>query len=151
MFDAEEYFAQVEKQLGSCRATVGVDGPHYFPDQEKWEAIHFNVIIEFPSGEILEVGDYWQRRRRNVLLHTFHYQFMQADQTRIFRLDSHGGEIPYDGKCHVHVGPEGAKEMTFEDDDSRLRGYRLSEITFLNAFALVHHYLKGKKMPWDPQ
>ena len=151
MFDAEEYFAQVARQLGSCRAKIGVDGPHYFPEREKWEAIHFNVIIEFPSGEILEVGDYWQRRRRNVLLHTFHYQFMQADQTRIFRLDTHGGEIPYDGKCHVHVGPEGPKEKTFEDDDSRLHGYRLSKITFLNAFALAHQYLKGKKMPWDPQ
>jgi hypothetical protein len=151
MFDAEEYFAQVAKQLGSCRATVSVDGPHYFPDQEKWEVIQFNVKIEFPSGEILEVGDYWQRRRRNLLLHTFQYQFMQADQTCIFRLDSHGGEIPYDGKCHVHVGAKGTEEKTFEDDDSRLRGYRLSEITFLSAFALAHRYLKGKKMPWDPQ
>jgi len=95
------------------------------------------------------VGDYWQRRRRNVLLRTFHYQFMEADQTRIFRLDSHGGEVPYDGKCHVHIGPEGPKEKILEDDDSRLHGYRLSEITFLDAFKLAHQYLKGKKMPWD--
>jgi hypothetical protein len=110
MFDAEDYFAQVAKHLGSCRAKVDVDGPHYFPDRGNWEVIQFNVTIEFPTGEILEVGDYWQRRRRNVLLRTFHYQFMEADQTRIFRLDSHGGEVPYDGKCHVHIGPEGPKE-----------------------------------------
>ena len=64
--------------------------------------------------------DCWQRRRRNVLMHTFHYQFMGADGAVIFRLDTHGGEIPYDGTCHVHVGPEGPKEKILEDDDSRL-------------------------------
>jgi hypothetical protein len=74
---------------------------------------------------------------------------MQSDGTRIFRLDTHGDEISYDGKCHVHVGPDDAKEKILEDDDARLHGYRLTEISFINAFALAHLYLKGKKMPWD--
>jgi hypothetical protein len=149
MFDAELYFDQVARELNSCRATIGVDGPHYYPTRSKWEAIQFSVIVEFPSGEVLDVGDYWQRRGRQGLTHTFHYQFMQSDGTRVFRLDTHGEEIPYDGKCHVHLGPEGPQEKTLEDDDARLHGYRLTEISFINAFALAHLHLKGKKMPWD--
>jgi ABC-type nitrate/sulfonate/bicarbonate transport system substrate-binding protein len=50
MFDAEEYFAQVEKELESCRATMGVDGPRYFPSRHKWEAIQFNLILAIKSG-----------------------------------------------------------------------------------------------------
>lgn len=149
MFDAEEYFEQVAKELESCRAAMGVDGPHYFPSLHRWEAIQFKLILKFPTGELLDVGDYWQRRRRNILTHTFHYQFMQADGTHIFRIDTHGNEIPYDGACHIHLGPDGPKQKTLEDDDSRLHGYRLTEISFLNVFSLVHMYLKGKPMPWD--
>jgi hypothetical protein len=149
VFNAEEYFAQIEKELGSCRATVGADGPRYFPSRAQWDVIQFKVIVEFPGGEVLDVGDYWQRRGREGLTHTFHYQFMQADGTRIFRLDSHGDEIPYDGTCHIHIGPEDGRDTILEDDDARLHGYRLSGITFLNAFALAHLYIKGKDMPWD--
>jgi len=149
VFDAEEYFEQVAKELNSCRGKVGGDGPHFYPNRAKWDAILFNVIVEFPSGEILDVGDYWQRRGREGLTRTFHYQFMQADGTRVFRLDTHGGEIPYEGACHVHLGPETSNETVLEDDDARLHGYSLTGISFLNAFALAHRYLKGKKLPWD--
>ncbi len=74
---------------------------------------------------------------------------MQADGTLIFRLDSHGNEIPYDGTCHIHIGQQEDSEMVLKDDDARLRGHRLSKITFLDAFNLVHRHLKGKEMPWD--
>jgi hypothetical protein len=155
MFDAKEYFVQVERLLGSCRAsTVGIeiviDGPHYLPSLEHWEVITFKARIAWPSGEVLEVLDLWERRDRKWhLMHDFHYQFMQANTDLIFRLDTHGEKIPYDGKCHVHLGPEGPKERILEDDDSRLHGYRLTKIDFLNVFALVHKYLNHKQMLWD--
>jgi hypothetical protein len=149
MFDTEAYFGQVERQLHSCRAEIGLDGPHYLPTRNRWEAIFFKVIVQFPSGEVLDVGDYWQRRGREGLTHTFHYQFMEGDGTLIFRLDTHGEEIPYDGKCHVHVGPDDRNETILEDDDARLHGYRLTQTSFINAFALAHLHLKGKSMPWD--
>ncbi len=147
--DAEAYFEQVERELHSCRATVGANGPHYYPNRNKWEVIKFDVIVQFPSGEVLDVGDYWQRRGREGLTHTFHYRFVRADGTRIFQLDSHGEDIPYEGKCHVHVGSEEGRETILEDDDARLHGFRLSKISFVDAFALAHLYIKGKKLPWD--
>jgi hypothetical protein len=159
MFNAEEYFERVEKHLASCRATtvgveMGIDGPHFFPTRERWEVITLNALIKWPSGEILDVLDTWQRRRRNTLMRTFSYHFMHSTGGLIFRLDTHGEEIPYDGKCHIHVR-SGARELLLEDDDSRLHGFRLSEIDFLNAFALVHTHLKkqlgDKVMPWDEQ
>ena len=159
MFDIEEYFARVEKHLGSCRTTtvgveMGVDGPHFFPSRERWEVITLNALVKWPSGEVLDVLDTWQRRRRNRLMRTFSYHFMHSTGDLIFRLDTHGEAIPSDGKCHIHV-PLGGKEVMLEDDDSRLRGFRLSEIDFLSAFSLVHMHLKKgigeNSMPWDPQ
>jgi hypothetical protein len=155
MLDAKEHFVLVERHLGSCRAVtpgieIGIDGPHYSPNVEHWEVIMFKALIRWPSGEVLDALDLWERKeKKGRLMHTFHYQFMQANTDLIFRLDTHGEKIPYDGKCHIHLGPEGPKERILEDDDSRLHGYPLSKVDFLNAFALVHRYLKHKKMPWD--
>ena len=77
-------------------------------------------------------------------MHNFSYQFMHADGSCIFRLDTHGEEIPYDGTCHIHIGLD-----QFEDDDSDLHGLSLAERNFLDAFSWAHKYLKGKKMPWE--
>ena len=150
MFDAVDHFAQVDRRLSSgCRTAVAieVEGPRFSPTKEKWRVITLNLKIEWSTGEVLEVGDYWQHgEKRNDIHHTFSYQFMQGDGSCIFRLDTEGQEIPYDGVCHLHIGPD---ETRFDDDHSQLHGFGLSGITFIEVFALVHRHLKGRPMPWD--
>jgi hypothetical protein len=148
VFDAEKYFAQVDNRLRSCRgAKVDSQGPKVTPvgGWERWEVILWRAQMEWEkSGETLNVVDAWTRKRRKQVMHNFSYQFMQADGSCIFRLDTHGEEIPYDGTCHIHIGLD-----QFEDDDSDLHGLSLAERNFLDAFSWAHKYLKGKKMPWE--
>jgi hypothetical protein len=150
MFDAEEYFAQVEKRLRSCRgAKIDPYGPKVTPVEswEKWEAIVWRAHICWEGqGEVLEVVDAWSRRRKKRVMHDFSYHFMCSDGSCIFRLDTHGHEIPYDGPCHIHIGPG---EEAFEDGDVRLKGLTLAGLNFLDAFGWVHKYLKAKKLPWE--
>jgi hypothetical protein len=150
MFDAADHFEHVEKRLSSgCRTTVAreVDGPHFSPTKENWRFITLNLRIEWPTGEVLEVGDYWRRGRRNDIGHTFQYHFMEGDNfSCIFRFDTEGEEIPYDGICHLHVGPD---QTRFDDDDSQLHGFGLRGVTFVEVFKLVHLHLNNKPMPWD--
>ena len=150
MFDAADHFEHVEKRLGSgCRTavTIEVDGPHFSPPKENWHFITLNLRIEWPTGEVLEVGDYWRRgEKRNDIGHTFNYQFIQGDNSCIFRLDTEGEEIPYDGVCHLHIGPD---ETRFDDDHSQLHGYPLRGITLIEVLKLVHLHLNDKPMPWD--
>ena len=106
-----------------------------------------NARIEWPTGEVLEIGDYWSRgAKRNEITHTFNYQFMEHDRSCIFRLDTEGEGISYDGLCHLHVG---ANEERFDDDDSQLHGFRLSGMNILTVLGLVRKHLNGEPMPWD--
>jgi hypothetical protein len=89
---------------------MGIDGPHFFPRRERWEVITLNALIRWPSGEVLDVLDAFARGRRNTLMRTFSYHFMHGTGDLIFRLDTHGDSIPYDGKCHIHV-MSGKKEI----------------------------------------
>jgi hypothetical protein len=150
MVDVFHHFELVERHLGTCCRTaiaLEVEGPHFTPNREKWKVIVLNATIEWPTGEKLVIGDYWVRgEKRQDVRHTFHYQFMRSDCACIFRLDTEGEEIPYDGKCHLHIGPN---EERFDDDDSQLHGLRLSEVNLLTVFALVHLHLNGDPLPWD--
>lgn len=150
MFNAADYFEKVEKRLSSgCRTAVArqVEGPHFFPSTEEWRLIRLNLRIDWATGEVLDVGDYWRRGEgRNEVGHAFHYQFMQADGSCIFRLDTENEEIPYDGVCHLHIGP---RETRFDDDHSQLHGFGLRGITLIEVLKLVHLHLNGRTMPWD--
>ena len=149
MFDINAHFDQVETYLGSsCQTAIfdEIEGPHFSPSKEKWGLVTLNARIEWPTGEVLEVGDYWSRSGRNEIRHTFNYQFMESDGSCIFRLDTEGEEISYDGLCHLHVG---ASEERFDDDHSQLHGFRLSSVNSLTILGLVHRHLNGQPMPWD--
>lgn len=150
MFDATDHFDEVDRRLSSgCRTAVDVkvEGPHFFPSTEKWRVIHLNLRIEWATGEVLDVGDYWRRgERRSDIGHAFRYQFMQSDNSCIFRLDTENEEIPYDGFCHLHVGPG---EIRFDDGHSQLHGFGLRGITLIEVLQLVYLHLNGKPMPWD--
>jgi hypothetical protein len=148
MFNAEEYFALVEDRLRSTKdAEIDSSGPTVTPSWDKWEVIVWRATIEWiKRDEVLQIVDAWSRRRRALVMHDFSYHFMRANGECIFRIDSHGEEIPYEGACHVHVGPN---EDPIKDGDSRLHGHPLCAITFEEAFKLVHKHLKGRKMPWD--
>jgi hypothetical protein len=148
MFDAEKYIAQVQNRLRSCRnAQIQYSlGPKVAPEGpwDKWEAIVWRLRIQWGgNGEILQVVDAWVRKRGPVM-HDFSYHFMEADGTCIFRVDTHGQQIPYESPCHIHIGSQ-----TFESGAPELHGLSLANVNFLNMFGWVHKYLKGKKMPWE--
>lgn len=148
VFDVQEYFAQVQDRLRTCQgdakiiSSLKIEPPN---DWERWQLIVWKAKINWEQrGEVLEVLDCWSRRRRKMLMHTFSYHFMKSDGECIFRLDTHGEEIPYHGACHVHIGPE-----RLDHDDSRLHGHSLSEMNFVKLLGLVYKHIKGKKLPWD--
>jgi len=156
MFDPELYVGQVKKRIHSCRgATINYFlGPLVSPSSaetswDRWETIHWRARIEWVANkEILDVVDSWSRKRRSQIMHDFRYQFMEASGACIFRVDTHGDEIPYEETCHIHLGSD--DDEAFEEGDPRIKGLKLSEIDFLKAFGWVHKYLKhDKKMPWE--
>lgn len=150
MFDVEEYFSQVDNRLRSCRdAKIYSDGPKVTPvgGWETWELIVWRASIEWAKhGMKLAVFDAWTRRRKKRIMRNFSYHFMRDEGACIFRLDTHGNEVPYSDPCHIHIG-----ERTFEDGDADLRGLSLSELSFLDAFGWIHKHLKGKKCPGNKQ
>ena|SRR5271157_2530664 len=149
MFNAEEYFALVEDRLRSTKdAEVTSFGPIVTPNWDRWEVILWRGKIEWlKRDEVLQIVDGWSRKRRAQVMHDFSYHFMRTDGECIFRIDSHGEEIPYEGPCHVHIGPH--EDQIIEDGDPRLREYSLRAVDFEEVFKLVHKHLKGRKLPWD--
>jgi len=150
MFDVETYFAQIETRLKACRGQtvcLDVEGPHIKRDRNgRWIGATLNIDIEWATGEILSVGDYWSNKDK-FALHEFSYHFMRADNSLIFRLSSHGRTIKHGFPSHVHVGEP---QQTIEDGDPRLHGYRLVSITLIEALELIQVYALGNRLPWEP-
>jgi len=137
--------------LESCKGVTILEklGPIIEPEGgnwQNWRTIIFRLTIRLATGEILEVLDCFERRRKNQVSRTFRYHAMDVNNQCLFRFDTEGEAIPLDEPCHIHIGPN---QHRLDDDDARLRGFSLSGRTFLDAFSLLHQHLKGRGMPWE--
>lgn len=137
------------KALSTCKnGAVETQELRVFPEAggwEHWAVITCRIVIRWPSGETLEVKDFYNRRK-GPILRDYSYHLMDGNGDCIFRFDTHGELVVLGASCHVHVGRE---EEILEADDPRLQEFRLVEMDFLQAYTIVHKYLKGKKLPWE--
>lgn len=150
MFEPNPYFLNVERVLNNSRAryTIDDDGPiiQQTPEGE-WSVIVWKARIQFHSGHNLEVLECYARKLRGQVLKCLNYQFMDGEGQLIFRVDTHGIEVPLDACCHIHIG--GAAEVITDNSDPRLGSLRLEDINFLGVFSLVFRHLKNKQLPWE--
>ena len=125
-------------------------GPYVLPGNDnwdEWQLIEFRLDCTFVSGERLSVIDNYSRKNINAKIYRlFNFQFMHPSGDLIFRLCTHGEEIPSEDPPHLHPGRD---DIRWHDGDGALKGFELREIGFPEAFKLVHDYLEKKGLPWE--
>jgi len=151
VFDAQRYFENSMRLLGSCESYAEIigEGVQVEKDWHSWEVILWRITITFPSGEVLEVLEAHEKKTEKRTTKHYRkakYHFMDPDHKCIFRVDSHKTSIPFDKPCHLHIGEH---ETVIEDGVSRLRGESLIGIGFPTIFSWVDQYLDGKLLIWQ--
>jgi hypothetical protein len=102
---------------------------------------------KFHSGERLEVFEGYSRKNlKKSIQKNLSYQFMQADGSLIFRIDTHGIEISPEGACHLHI--DGEQDLVLEGN-ARLNGFSLRDVNFLTVFPIVYDRVEGRALPWE--
>jgi hypothetical protein len=65
----------------------------------------------------------------------------------IVQVDPHSGQVPYEEKPHMHIGPD--QNNRVYEGDVQLKGYSLRDYDFLKMWALVDAYISGGGLPWQ--
>jgi hypothetical protein len=123
------------------------------PSEIMWTKIHFRVEARFHDGSRLIVQEIfsadqsppWKRDRK--VQKKICYQYMDAENALIFRLDSH--HMPVDLGAALHLDIVDRKHI--EEGDPFLRGISVANSDFFTAFEWIGHRLSGQSLPWEVQ
>lgn len=147
--DPQKYLQTFANTVASCGliSDLTFEAPHISRSWEQWQIITVGLKCKFHSGERLEVFEGYSRKNlKKSIQKNLSYQFMQADGSLIFRIDTHGIEISPEGACHLHI--DGEQDLVLEGN-ARLNGFSLRDVNFLTVFPIVYDRVEGRALPWE--
>ena len=146
--DAPIYFTAAEKFVRCC--------PHLEPDSFVPLPVFQNDFgqwsgeLRFRSDHVLSFREFYRRHGPDLIERVVNMDFrLEHQPTVLFRVDAHGrpvfnGGTEEMGRLHLDL----PNIVTYEEGDSRLRGFSLRYFTMVDMIDLIGRHLDGEGMPW---
>ena len=146
--DAPTYFTAAEKFVRCCphlEPNSFVPLPAFQQDVGQWSG-----ELKFQLEHVLRFRETYRRHGPDLIERVLNMDFRLEHQTSVlFRVDAHGrpvlngGTKPM-GRLHLDL----PNQVTYEEGDSRLRGFSLCYFTMIDMIHLIGLHLDGEGMPW---
>ena len=138
----------IERFLDSCRHLE--EHPH-LPAQAR--VFHDNTrllwkdTIRFSGGHVLTAREHatFEFDGGPWIARNFTYDFRRANNSLVFRIDTHGNIQPIHEPCHVHV-PCNEDD---DGDDNRIELGNPIPIDFKYAMRCIERYFSGQPQDWE--